>query len=202
MKIFCIGKNYADHAKEMNSEVPEAPLIFMKPSTALISGSNTFYIPDFSNEIHYECELVVKFSATGKAIAKEDVENYIGQVSLGIDFTARDVQQYCKKNGYPWEISKSFDHSAAVGKLIDIPYHRLSSVKFQLDINQNTVQKGDTSFMIYDIATIVQYISQRFTIQSGDLLFTGTPSGVGRVNPGDLLEASLEGEKILQLLIK
>lgn len=202
MKIFCIGKNYADHAKEMNSDVPESPLVFMKPSTALIQGNQVFYIPEFSSDIHYECEFVVKISKTGKAISRKDVKNYIGSVSLGIDFTARDIQQDCKKNGYPWEISKSFDHSAALGELIEIPYEKFSDLEFFLELNGEKVQIGKTASMIYDVETIIHYISQRFTLQTGDLLYTGTPAGVGQVKPGDVLEGSLEGQHLLTVLIK
>ena len=202
MKIFCVGKNYEAHAKEMDSEVPSSPMIFMKPSTALLPYGRPFFYPDFSNSIHYELELVVKIKEQGKSIAKSDALKYVGEVSLGIDFTARDLQNECKKQGAPWEIAKSFDYSAAIGKWKTIDLSKLRELNFQLHKNGAVVQDGHTSQMIYDVPTIIHYISHRFTLQKGDLIYTGTPEGVGPVNRGDLLEGYFVGEKILFTEIK
>ncbi len=202
MKIFCVGKNYAAHAKEMNSAVPTSPLIFMKPSTALLPHAKPFFYPDFSNNIHYELELVVKINRHGKSIKKSNALSFIDEISLGIDFTARDIQQECKKKGYPWEIAKSFDYSASIGAFISIDSIDLQNLNFSLLKNQSEVQRANTSDMIFDVATIIEYVSHRFTLQKGDLIYTGTPEGVGPVQKGDHLEGFLSGNKLLDCPIK
>ena len=202
MKIFCVGKNYVDHAKEMNSKVPESPLIFIKPETAYLRNESPFHYPAFSNDIHYEVELVLKIGRQGKNIQPEDVINYISKITLGVDFTARDIQSQCKKNGHPWELAKSFDDSALVGRFVEMPYEKIHSVDFKLDLNGQTVQNGNTRDMVFDIERIVSFISERFTIQMGDLIFTGTPAGVGSIKRGDLLEGFLDENLLVSTTIK
>lgn len=202
MKIFCVGKNYAAHAKEMNSEVPTSPLIFMKPPTALLPFGKPFYYPDFSNNIHYELELVIKINRQGKSIKKDQALSFIDEISLGIDFTARDIQDECKKNGHPWEVAKSFDYSASIGQFISSEEVELGGLQFKLLKNGETVQQADTSDMIYNIPTIIEYISHRFTLQRGDLIYTGTPSGVGPIKKGDVLEGFLSEQKLLDCEIR
>lgn len=202
MKIFCVGRNYEAHAKEMQSDVPSSPMIFMKPSTALLAYGHAFYYPDFSDNIHYELELVIKIKEQGKSIPKNRALDHVGELSLGIDFTARDIQEQCKKNGHPWEIAKSFDFSAAIGLWQEIDLNRLNDLSFQLLKNGVQVQNAHTSDLIFDIPTLIEYISHRFTLQRGDLIYTGTPEGVGPVEPGDLLEGILMDKKILITEIK
>ncbi len=195
MKIFCIGRNYADHAKEMNSPVPTTPMIFMKPSTALLPYGKPFFIPDFSDDVHYELELVVRISKQGKSISESNALDHVGDVSLGIDFTARDLQRQCKENGHPWEIAKSFDYSAAIGEWHYIPVEDLGDLEFRLELNGEVVQHGLTKHMIFTVPQLIAYLSHRFTLQKGDLIYTGTPAGVGPVQSGDLLEGYL-GDKL------
>lgn len=202
MKIFCVGKNYANHAREMESEVPESPVIFMKPVTAHLPSGRPFYYPDFSSDIHYEAELVIRIGKQGKNIQKEIVSEYISGVTVGIDFTARDIQKECKTKGQPWELAKSFDYSAGIGKMIQVEYEKLGSLSFHLDMNGKTVQQGNAKDMVFSIEEIIVFISKRFTIQKGDLIFTGTPEGVGSVKRGDLLEVYLEDSKLLYTEIK
>ncbi len=202
MKFICIGKNYADHAAEMASAVPTSPLIFMKPSTALLPNGRSFYMPDFSQDIHYEAELIFRISKTAKGIAATDAFDFIDSVSLGIDFTARDLQADCKKKGYPWEIAKSFDYSAVVGEWQPFNIDMLSTAEFTLEINHNKVQHGHAKNMIFDVPYLLHYISQRFTLEKGDILFTGTPSGVGQVKKGDVLKAALNDNQVLICDIK
>lgn len=197
MKIFCIGRNYSDHAKEMNSEVPSDPVIFMKPPTALLRNNNPFYLPEFSNEIHHEVEVIVKISKNGKHINPASARDYYDEVSVGIDFTARDLQAKLKQKGLPWELAKGFDFSAGIGKWIEFTDDmKNQDLNFHLDINGKTVQQGNTSQMIFSIDNLIGYISQYFKIQVGDLIFTGTPVGVGKINQGDILEAYLENVKL------
>ena len=203
MKIICIGRNYASHAKEMNSAVPKAPVFFMKPDTALLPKRNPFYIPDFTKDLHYECELVVKIQKLGKNIAERYAHEYYTEIGLGIDFTGRDLQQECKKNGLPWEIAKSFEHSAPLReKWINKDVLNLSDLNFYLKKNGVTVQSGNTADMLFSIDKIIAYISQFMTLKIGDLIFTGTPEGVGPVVIGDKLEGFIEDQKILDLRIK
>ncbi len=203
MKIFCIGRNYAEHAKEMGNGVPEEPIIFMKPKSALVQGHTPFYYPEFTNELHYEAELVVRVSKNGKYIQEKHASNYYNAISVGIDFTARDIQQQLKEKGLPWEKAKAFDNSAAVGKFIDIgPAINKKNINFTLTKNKEVVQKANSSEMIFTIDQIVANISNYFSINIGDLIYTGTPAGVGECIVGDLLEVYLEKEPLLSLEIK
>lgn len=202
MKIICIGRNYIDHAKELNNPVPKNPIIFMKPSTALLKDSKPFYHPDFSENIHHELEVVLKVSKNGKAIDENYASDYYDAIGLGIDFTARDIQDKCKEKGHPWEIAKAFDHSAVIGEFIDKEKLNVSAVKFQLFKNGDLTQEGNTNDLIFNFGYLISYISGYFTLQKGDLIFTGTPAGVGKVSIGDHLEGYLEGSKMLDCRIK
>jgi 2-keto-4-pentenoate hydratase/2-oxohepta-3-ene-1,7-dioic acid hydratase in catechol pathway len=203
MKIFCIGRNYAKHAKEMGSDVPEEPIIFMKPKSALVQGHTPFYYPEFTNELDYETELVVRISKNGKYIQEKHASNYYNAISVGIDFTARDIQKNLKEKGLPWEKAKAFDNSAAVGKFIDItPAMNKKSINFSLTKNKEVVQKANSSEMIFSIDQIVANISNYFSINIGDLIYTGTPAGVGECIVGDLFEGYFEKELVLSLEIK
>lgn len=204
MKIVCIGMNYAEHIKELGSKMPENPVFFMKPDTALLRNNEPFYIPDFSNDLHYECEVVVRINRICKAIDERFAGRCYDEIGLGIDFTARDLQQKCKERGLPWEICKAFDHSAAVAPLF-IPKEELGSIDklhFTLDINGECRQDGCTEDMIFSIDRIIAYVSQFVTLKIGDLIFTGTPVGVGAVKEGDRLVARLEGRDMLDFEIK
>ena len=203
MKIICIGRNYANHAKEMNASVPEVPLFFMKPETALLPKRNPFYYPNFTKDLHFECELVVRISKLGKNISERFAHEYYNEIGLGIDFTARDLQAKCKEKGHPWEIAKAFEHSAPLSeKFIDKNTLNLNDLNFHLLKNGETVQKGNISDMIFTIDQLIAYVSQFMTLKIGDLLFTGTPEGVGPVQIGDHLEGFIEGEQLLNLKIK
>ncbi|MDC1402780.1 fumarylacetoacetate hydrolase family protein [Crocinitomicaceae bacterium] len=202
MKIFCIGRNYSEHAKEMNAEVPQNPLFFMKPDTSVLKG-NDFYFPNFTKDLHYECELVVRISRAGKNIQEEFAHKYYTEIGLGIDFTARDLQSECKKNGWPWELAKSWENSAPVSHTwINKSELDLANISFQLDLNGQTVQKGNSSDMIFKIDRLIAHLSQYNTLKVGDLIFTGTPSGVGPVQIGDTLVGRLEEKEMFALNIK
>ncbi len=201
MKIFCIGRNYLAHAKELGNATPTAPVVFMKPATALLKD-NTFFIPSFSNNIHYETEIVLKIGKNGKAIETQFAHRYISEVSVGIDFTARDLQDDCKIKGLPWEIAKSFDNSAVVGDFLDAKEYNLQNLNFHLLLNNEQKQTGNTANVIFKFDYIISYISQFFTLQNGDLIFTGTPEGVGAVNVGDHLQGFLENKKLFELQVK
>jgi 2-keto-4-pentenoate hydratase/2-oxohepta-3-ene-1,7-dioic acid hydratase in catechol pathway len=203
MKIICIGRNYAAHAKELKNEVPVAPVFFMKPDTALLKDNAPFYYPSFSNDIHYEVELVVKISKNGKTILPQFAHKYYEQITVGIDFTARDLQQQCKEKGLPWEIAKSFDHSAVLGRFVNIAdLQNKTQISFGLNLNNATVQQGDPAQMIFSIDQIIAYVSQFVTLKTGDLIYTGTPAGVGPVKIGDRLQAKIENEILLDFEIK
>jgi len=203
MKIICIGRNYAEHAKEMNSAVPTNPIFFLKPDTALFKDKNPFYIPDFSSEMHYECELVVRINKVGKNIKEKFAHKYYNEVGLGLDFTARDLQQKCKEKGLPWEIGKAFDNSALISNdFITIDHNNINDLNFELKLNDNIVQEGNPSQMIFTIDQIIAYISQFITLKKGDLIYTGTPSGVGHVSIGDQLKGSINGNVFFNLDIK
>ncbi len=202
MKIFCIGRNYSEHAKEMNAEVPSQPLFFMKPDTALLK-SNDFYYPNFTNDLHYECELVVRISKVGKNIQEEFAHKYYEEIGLGIDFTARDLQNECKKNGWPWELAKSWENSAPIGHTwFKKEQLNLNNLNFELDLNGKMVQKGNSSDMIFSIEQLIAHLSKYNTLKVGDLIYTGTPSGVGPVKIGDQLIGKLEGKEMFTLQIK
>lgn len=202
MKIICIGRNYAAHAKELKNEVPTDPVIFMKPKSALLLPEKPFYYPEFSNDIHYECELVIKISKNGKFIQEKFAHKYYESVSVGIDFTARDLQQKQKEKGLPWEIAKAFDGSAVVGDFIKLDNKKTDNLHFQLKLNDQLVQDGNTNDMLFSVDKIIEYVSRFFTLNVGDLIYTGTPSGVGSIKIGDQLEGFLEGEKIMEVAIK
>lgn len=203
MKIICIGRNYSDHAKELNNPVPTKPLFFLKPDSALLIKNKPFYIPEFSNDVHYECELVYKINHVGKSIAEKFAPKYYAEVGLGIDFTARDLQQQCKEKGHPWEIAKAFDNSAVISNFI--PLTSLSNrddIAFKLRLNGETVQVGKSSEMIFNIDKIIAYISQFITLKIGDYIFTGTPAGVGKVSIGDNLEGFIEEKEMFNFEIR
>lgn len=203
MKIICIGRNYADHAKELKNDLPTEPLYFLKPDTALLPAGNAFYMPDFTTDLHYECELVVKIKKVGKNIPLKFAGDYFDEVTLGIDFTARDIQEECKKKGLPWEKAKGFDNSAPMGERFLLKHEiDLGNLNFFLHKNGNQVQHGNTSDLIFSIETIISYVSQFITLKTGDLIFTGTPAGVGPTTIGDHFEGFIGSEKILDLKIK
>jgi 2-keto-4-pentenoate hydratase/2-oxohepta-3-ene-1,7-dioic acid hydratase in catechol pathway len=203
MKIICIGRNYVNHIAELNNERPDEPVIFLKPDTAILPKKMPFVIPDFSSEIHHEAEVLVKISKVGKYISPKFAHKYYDEIGLGIDFTARDLQAKLKEKGLPWEKAKAFDGSAIIGDFY--PKNEFSSVEnitFELRNNGNVVQKGNTNQMIWKIDEIISYVSQFFTLKKGDIIFTGTPEGVAKVNPNDFLEGFLEDKKIFSLHIK
>ena len=203
MKIIAIGRNYQEHAKELNNPIPTEPVVFLKPDTALLKEGKAFYHPDFSNDIHYEVELIIKIGKEGKHIASKFARNYIEAIGLGIDFTARDLQQKCKEKGLPWEIAKAFDHSAPIGEFIPVnEISDLNAIQFSLKQNQVVVQNGNSADMIFSFEEIISYVSQRFTLKKGDLIFTGTPAGVGKINIGDLLEGYISDRKMLSVPVK
>jgi acylpyruvate hydrolase len=203
MKIICIGRNYAAHTKELKNEIPAEPVFFLKPETALVKSNRPFYIPDFTNELHYELELVVKICKVGKYIKEKYAHTYWDELALGIDFTARDLQRKQAEKGLPWEIAKAFDNSAPVSKFVPkTQFTDKNNIHFHLDINGNTVQQGNSGDMIFSVDRIISYVSQFFTLKHGDMIFTGTPAGVGPVKIGDLLEAYLEDKKMLWCRIK
>jgi len=203
MKIICIGRNYADHAKEMKSELPTEPIFFMKPDTALVKEGSDIYLPDFSQEVHFECELVVKINKAGKFIQKEFAKNYYSEISLGLDLTARDLQTKCKDKGLPWEIAKAFDNSAPISsQWINVSDVNLTELNFQFFQNGELKQNGFIKDMIFSIDELIIYVSQFVTLKTGDLLYTGTPAGVGQINIGDQLQATLNGNKIFEFSVK
>lgn len=203
MKIFCIGRNYAEHAKELNNPIPEEPVIFMKPPTALLRDNQAFYIPEFSNDVHYEVELVLKVSKNGKSIEREFASKYYDAVGLGIDFTARDIQYKCKEKGLPWEKAKAFDHSAVLGDFISLDkLHDSKSIRFSLQKNGEIVQSGDSGDMLFDFDALIVQVSKYFTLQQGDLIYTGTPAGVGPIAIGDVLTGHLEDQMMFTCEIK
>ena len=202
MKIFCIGRNYVDHAKELNNKVPSQPMVFMKPPTALLINGAPFYYPDFSKNIHYEAELVVKIAKNGKCVAEEFALDYISSMTIGLDLTARDLQQTCKEKGHPWEIAKGFDNSAVLGKWIPFEKSKSKDLSFTLKVNDKQVQSGHTNDLIFQLETLIAHISKFFTIQQGDLIYTGTPAGVGPIKIGDHLVGSLEGQELMQCVVK
>ena len=203
MKIICIGRNYIDHAKELNNPVPKKPVFFMKPDTALVKSNKPFFYPDFSDDVHYECEIVVHINRVGKNIATKFAHRYYDEIGIGIDFTARDLQAECKKKGLPWEIAKAFDNSAPISPFISkSKFADINNINFELTKNGETVQQGNTGDMLFKIDELISYLSQFMTLKMGDLLFTGTPAGVGPVKIGDRLTASIEREELLDFKVK
>jgi len=204
MKIICIGRNYVAHAKELGNELPTEPVIFMKPDSALLRNNDPFYLPDWSEDLHHEVELIVRVCKLGKNVENKFAHRYYTEIGLGIDFTARDVQNALRDKGLPWEKAKAFDHSAVISSEF-IAVDSLSdknSIRFRLDINGKTVQEGDSSLMIFPIDEIIAQVSRYFTLKIGDLIYTGTPAGVGPVKSGDRLEGFLEEKKMFDFLIK
>jgi len=203
MKIIAIGRNYAAHAKELNNPVPGNPVIFLKPDTAVLKDNKPFYIPDFSSDIHYELEVILKVCKEGKHIAEKFAGNYFEEVGLGIDFTARDIQNIHKEKGLPWELAKAFDHSAAISNFLPkSQFPDLHNIEFELKINAETRQNGNTKNMLFSFNHIISFVSRYITLKKGDLIFTGTPEGVGQVHSGDKLEAWLAGTQLLNFDIK
>jgi len=203
MKIFCIGRNYIDHAKELGNDVPSEPLIFMKPPTALLINNKPFYHPDFSENIHFECEMVIKIGKNGKNIAERFAPSYIKEIGLGIDFTARDIQDKLKAKGHPWEIAKGFNGSAVIGDFVPIEkFKDVNNINFHLLKNGEQVQTGNTADMIFNAAKLISHISKYFLVHQGDYIYTGTPAGVGKIEIGDVLEGFLEGESNFVCTIK
>lgn len=203
MKIIAIGRNYAEHAKELNNPVPDQPVIFLKPDTAVLKDNKPFYIPEFSSDIHYELEVVLKICKEGKHISEKFAHKYYEELGLGIDFTARDIQTAHKAKGLPWELAKAFDHSAAISNFIPkTQFEDMYKLQFELKVNNSTRQNGNTANLLFSFENIIAFVSQYITLKKGDLIFTGTPAGVGKVNQGDKLEAWLEGQQLLSFDIK
>ncbi len=203
MKIIAIGRNYAEHAKELNNPVPGVPVIFMKPDTALLKDNKPFYHPEFSKDIHHEIEIVLKINKEGKHISEKFALNYFDEIALGIDFTARDLQANLKEKGLPWELAKAFDNSAPVSEFLPkSQFADLQNINFKLDVNEQTRQNGNTSNMLFQFEYIIAFVSQYITLKKGDLIFTGTPQGVTKVNAGDRLEGYLENQKMLDFYVK
>lgn len=203
MKIICIGRNYSEHAKELGNSIPAEPVFFLKPDSAMLINNQPFFYPDFSKNVHYETELVLKVSRIGKNIEEDFAHKYYDEIGIGIDFTARDIQDECKKKGLPWEKAKGFDGSAPIGRFLqknDFP--DLKNITFHGTLNGNTVQKGNSRDMLFSFDAIISYVSKFFTLKIGDLIFTGTPAGVGPVKIDDTLECFIEGEKLLEVRIK
>ena len=204
MKIICIGRNYAKHAEELNNPIPQEPVVFLKPDTAVLLKKHPFFIPEHSNNIHHEIELVVKINRLGKHIETRFAHKHYKEIALGIDFTARDVQDDCKKKGLPWEKAKAFDGSAAVSNFFSLESLKkeINNIDFYLDINSKKVQEGNTKQMLFSVDQLISHVSKYFTLKTGDLIFTGTPAGVGPVQREDLLELYLEGKRIFYFNVK
>lgn len=203
MKVFCIGRNYVAHIEELNNEVPTDPVVFLKPATAVLSHNKPFYYPNFSNDIHYEGELVFRIAKNGRAVAPQFALDYIDAVTVGIDFTARDLQEKQKQKGLPWEIAKAFDGAAVLGEWVNIDRDRLNTpFQFELYKNDVMVQQGDSSLWLHDLPKMISYISTYFTLQQGDVLFTGTPKGVGSIQINDRFSGSMEGKTLFETLIR
>jgi 2-keto-4-pentenoate hydratase/2-oxohepta-3-ene-1,7-dioic acid hydratase in catechol pathway len=203
MKFICIGRNYADHAKELKNDVPAEPVIFLKPDTAHLRNNLPFYIPAFSNDVHHELELVVRIDKHGKKIEERFAHKYYNELTVGVDFTARDKQSELKSKGLPWELAKAFDTSAAVGKMVDkTKFTNLQNLNIHLLKNEEKVQVGNTGDMLFGIDKIIHFVSQYITLKKGDFIFTGTPAGVGKVEIGDHLQGFLEDEKLFDFRVK
>jgi acylpyruvate hydrolase len=204
MRIFAVGRNYAEHIKELSNEKPDEPVIFTKPDTALLRNNSPFYYPSFSNDVHYEVELVLRISKEGKNVGEKFASKYFDAIAVGVDFTARDLQQKAKEKGLPWDIAKGFNGSAPVSdKFIPVgDIKDLKNINFSLKVNGNLKQLGNTSLMLFSFDYIISYLSKFFTLRTGDLIFTGTPKGVGPVKVGDVLSASVEDEKLLEFEVK
>jgi len=203
MKIICIGRNYTDHIKELSNQRPEEPVVFIKPDSAVLPKEQDFYIPEFSNEVHYEVEVLVKIKKVGKHIDKKFANNYYDEIGLGIDFTARDLQSKLKEQGLPWEKAKGFDGAAVIGNWINAEkFQDINNLNFSLFKNNEEVQKGNTSHMLWKIDELISYVSKFFMLKKGDIIFTGTPAGVGKIQANDYLSGVLEGQELFTVKIK
>ena len=203
MRIFAIGRNYADHVSELNNEKPDEPVIFTKPDTALLKNNAPFYYPDFSSDIHYEVEIILKICKEGKNIAEKFAHEYFDEIGVGIDFTARDLQQKAKEKGLPWAIAKGFNHSAPISTFLPVDdFSDLKKINFSLKLDDELKQSGNTKLMLFDFYYIITYLSKYFTLRPGDIIFTGTPKGVGPIKPGNILTAFIEDQKLLEIEIK
>lgn len=203
MKIICVGRNYAAHAHELANAVPDKPLIFLKPDTAVLRGNQDFYHPEFTQDLQWECEIVYRVAKEGKHVNRRFAAQYVDGIGLGIDFTARDLQEESKKKGHPWTLAKMFDHSAPISEFRDtrdFPDHK--NLHFDLHVNGEVRQRGFSGSMIFPLEVLIEYITQYITLKKGDLIFTGTPEGVGKVQVGDHLQASLEGERLLNFYVR
>ena len=202
MKIICIGRNYAKHIEELASERPDNPVVFLKPDSAILLKKNPFFIPPFSKDVHYEVEVLVKINKVGKHIATRFSHKYYDEIGLGIDFTARDIQQHCKEKGLPWEKAKAFDGSAVVGEFYAKSQFDLENLSFQLIKNEEVVQDGNTQVMLWKIDELISYVSQYFTLKKGDIIFTGTPAGVGKVVENDVLVGKIQDKIAFEIRVK
>lgn len=203
MKIIAVGRNYTEHIKELDNTKPEKPLIFMKPDSALLKNNKPFYLPDFSDNIQYETELIIQIDRLGKNISEKFAPRYYANIGLGIDFTARDIQEEHKQKGYPWELCKAFDGSAVISEFVPIEsFGDLNNIGFHLDIDGKTVQTGNSGDMIFSANQIIAYVSQFFTLKIGDIIFTGTPAGVGKVSENNHLKGYIENKKMLDFWVK
>lgn len=203
MKIICIGRNYVKHAEELNNPLPEEPVFFLKPDSAIIRRNQPFFYPDFSKEIHFETELVLKICKVGRHIPERFAHSYYDEIGIGIDFTARDLQKKCKEKGLPWEIAKAFDYSAPLGKFLPKSrFEKMNDINFSLKVNGEQRQKGNSAHMIFSFDSIIAYVSKFITLKMGDLIFTGTPEGVGPVHVGDQLQAFIEGDELMDFKVK
>jgi 2-keto-4-pentenoate hydratase/2-oxohepta-3-ene-1,7-dioic acid hydratase in catechol pathway len=202
MKIICVGRNYAKHIEELANEKPESPVIFLKPDSAILPKKNPFFIPAFSEDVHYEVEVLIKINKVGKHIAEKFAHKYYDEIGLGIDFTARDLQAKCKAKGLPWEKAKAFDGSAVIGEFYPKEQYDLENLKFQLYMNGALVQDGNSNAMLWKIDELISYVSQYFTLKKGDVIFTGTPAGVGKVSENDVLKGIIEGKEAFEIKVK
>ena len=202
MKIICIGRNYAKHIEELANERPENPVVFLKPDSSILSRKNPFFIPPFSSDVHYEVEVLVKINKVGKHIASRFAHKYYDEIGLGIDFTARDIQQQCKEKGLPWEKAKAFDGSAVIGDFYDKSNFDLENLSFKLFKNDKVVQDGNTKAMLWKVDELISYVSQYFTLKKGDIIFTGTPAGVGKVSENDILIGEINNRKAFEIRVK
>ncbi|WP_339917634.1 fumarylacetoacetate hydrolase family protein [Yeosuana marina] len=203
MKLICIGRNYTEHIKELENEKPTDPVVFLKPDTAILLKKQPFFIPDFSNDVHHEVEILVKINKVGKYIAKKFAHKYYDEIGLGIDFTARDLQKQLKDKGLPWEKAKGFDGAAVIGKWMSVKeIEDVNAIKFSLKKNENIVQLGNTSHMLWKIDELIEYVSKYFTLKIGDIIFTGTPAGVGKVIANDKLKGFIEDKEMFSITVK
>ena len=202
MKIICIGRNYSEHAKELGNDTPSEPLFFLKPDSAILPKKQPLFYPEFTKDLHYELEVVLRICKNGRSIDPKFARKYVNKISLGIDFTARDIQAKCKAKGHPWEIAKAFDHSAPIGKMLDVQDSHWENIDFSLLKNGKKVQVGQTKDLIFKFETLIAHLSKYFTLGKGDLIYTGTPAGVGSVKIGDKLEGFIGEEKMIECNVK